>query len=189
MRSTSIYPHVLESNVFGFVTFFSPSLSISASASISVACVFSFKFWWWFVGVDLLWCVYVHECLFLELCEFISRYLSASIGRSAVQLLCSLCACWAVWISFQMTTISNIYHLNKCDVRPTKCQIMKWNGHVWGIRIHVREYIIYVCDWQIIIHTWLGHAHKSHQQLLQLDFWINGYVNACTCVCIWHLLL
>lgn len=75
---------------------------------------------------------------------------------------CSRCACLAVWISFQMTTISNIYRLNKCDVRIyvmcalAKCQIMKWNGHVWGIRIHVREYIIYVCDWQIIIHTWFG---------------------------------
>lgn len=154
----------------------------------------------WFVGVDLLWYVYVQSACFLNY----EKYYISNWSLSSRLLLEKHST---VRTLFEMTTISNIYRSNKCDVwiccvfagyilcccqryaitatskcrpvrPPQNAKWMKWNGHVWDIHMHVREYIIYicVCAWQIIIHAWL----KQWALLLQLrpDVWILAHVFA-----------
>lgn len=90
---------------------------------------------------------------------------------AAAMFQCCRFVCLAVWISFQMTTISQYLSSGISVMRmgggaisvsrhlPNCAAPKRWNEtDMFEVsRCHVREYIIYVCGWQIIIHLWLRH--------------------------------
>lgn len=196
-KSLSLHEINLDTRMFSNLMF--SVLFVSVSHSLVPSISSSFAHGRWFVGVDRLWYVYVPWACFSNYAKYNINFRFELFAMPPHPLLCS--AHLAVWISFEMTTISNIYRLNKCDVwicrqlfdavplllllllllkccygavlSTAKCQMMKWNGHIWGIYIHVREYIIYVCAWQIIIHAWLKQWEAPSP-----DVWILAHVFA-----------